>query len=394
MRMVSWGKRVVLLGIVCLVCVQFVHLFGAYCPEWLCRENTVTDYLDSNRKPWLDEEKLGKVARSQKAGLGKVGKTVMGRYRDNGISLWHANGTLKKLDAEFSVDSSDVLVFLHIQKTGGTAFGKNMVKNLIDPSSGNRTCFCREGSKRCKCYRPSNKSKEWLFSRFSTGWKCGLHADWTELTSCVDQVLDQAEGVPEKRRYFYMTLLRNPYRRYLSEFLHVQRGATWKNSRHWCGGRFASRNEIHPCFEGDTWEGVTLDEFLQCPDNLAVNRQTRMLADLELVGCYDRNYLNDLKRNDMILASAKSNLLKMAFFGIVEQIDETQFLFEETFGLHFAEKLNGSYFARGENFTLTPEQRELFLERIALDVQLYEFAVKVFRQRLETVKNWTFSVGQ
>ena len=26
-------------------------------------------------------------------------------------------------------------------------------------------------------------------SRYSTGWKCGLHPDWTELTSCVDPYL-------------------------------------------------------------------------------------------------------------------------------------------------------------------------------------------------------------
>ena len=32
-------------------------------------------------------------------------------------------------------------------------------------------------------------SKNWLFSRYSTGWKCGLHPDWTELTGCVDTYL-------------------------------------------------------------------------------------------------------------------------------------------------------------------------------------------------------------
>ena len=31
--------------------------------------------------------------------------------------------------------------------------------------------------------------KNWLFSRYSTGWKCGLHPDWTELTGCVDKYL-------------------------------------------------------------------------------------------------------------------------------------------------------------------------------------------------------------
>ena len=42
------------------------------------------------------------------------------------------------------------------------------------------------------------------------------------------------------------------------------------------------------CFPNQTdWTGVTLEDFTNCPYNLAFNRQTRMLADLELVSCYD-----------------------------------------------------------------------------------------------------------
>lgn len=78
-----------------------------------------------------------------------------------------------------------------------------------------------------------------------------MHADWTELTSCVDQELDKNEGETAKRRYFYISLLREPIARYLSEFRHVQRGATWKNSRHWCLGRQATGEELPPCYSGD-----------------------------------------------------------------------------------------------------------------------------------------------
>lgn len=73
-------------------------------------------------------------------------------------------------------------------------------------------------------------------------------------------------------RYFYITLLREPISRYLSEFRHVQRGATWRNSRHWCGGRAASDQELPKCYNGVSWRGVTLDEFAACPHNLAANR--------------------------------------------------------------------------------------------------------------------------
>ena len=73
-------------------------------------------------------------------------------------------------------------------------------------------------------------------------------------------------------RYFYITLLREPISRYLSELRHVQRGATWRNARHWCGGREASVEELPSCYTGESWKGVTLDEFMACPNNLAHNR--------------------------------------------------------------------------------------------------------------------------
>lgn len=113
-----------------------------------------------------------------------------------------------------------------------------------------RPCTCQRKKKRCHCFR-SHRNENWLFSRYSTGWKCGLHADWTELTSCVDPELDKNEGETAKRRYFYITLLREPIARYLSEFRHVQRGATWKNSRHWCLGRQATTEELPPCYSGE-----------------------------------------------------------------------------------------------------------------------------------------------
>lgn len=129
-----------------------------------------------------------------------------------------------------------------------------------------------------------------------------------------------------------------------------------------------------------------MDDFLSCPDNLATNRQTRMLAELELVGCYKKDVLFEEDKNSLMLLSAKENLQKMAFFGVVEEMEETQMLFEEVFPLRFAEKLNSSYEARGENYTLTPFQRSAILKRIDLDMQLYDFALDLFHKRVEAVK--------
>lgn len=89
---------------------------------------------------------------------------------------------------DFNIKGDDVIVFLHIQKTGGTTFGRHLVRNI----KLERPCDCHAGQKKCTCYRPGKK-ETWLFSRFSTGWSCGLHADWTELTSCVPARMDSVE---------------------------------------------------------------------------------------------------------------------------------------------------------------------------------------------------------
>ncbi|KAM6985058.1 LOW QUALITY PROTEIN: heparan-sulfate 6-O-sulfotransferase 3-B [Aplochiton taeniatus] len=81
---------------------------------------------------------------------------------------------------DFNIKEDDVIVFLHIQKTGGTTFGRHLVRNI----RLEKPCDCKPGQKKCTCHRPG-KEESWLFSRFSTGWSCGLHADWTELTNCV-----------------------------------------------------------------------------------------------------------------------------------------------------------------------------------------------------------------
>ncbi|KAL8189896.1 UNVERIFIED_CONTAM: Heparan-sulfate 6-O-sulfotransferase 3 [Gekko kuhli] len=107
----------------------------------------------------------------------------------------------------------DVMVFLHIQKTGGTTFGRHLVRNI----RLEQPCYCRAGQKKCTCHRPgaaaagdegeggggatvgADKGDTWLFSRFSTGWSCGLHADWTELTSCVPAAMERRGGCPANR---------------------------------------------------------------------------------------------------------------------------------------------------------------------------------------------------
>ena len=74
-------------------------------------------------------------------------------------------------------------------------------------------------------------SGTWIFSRYSTGWVCGLHADWTELNACVAGKMNEIAG-KKKRNFIYITNLRNATMRFLSEWKHVQRGATWYVETH------------------------------------------------------------------------------------------------------------------------------------------------------------------
>lgn len=286
---------------------------------------------------------------------------------------------------KFDLGARDVLVFLHIQKTGGTSFGRHLVQDL-DLA---KPCDCRENRKRCKCTRPGSEASFWLFSRYSTGWQCGLHADWTELTNCVDNALDQRENLfGVQRRYFYVTLLREPVQRFLSEFLHVQRGATWKQARHLCGGREPTPEELPPCFPDESWEGVQLNEFLSCPSNLAFNRQTRMLADLQLVSCYNTSALSRHERERIMLASAKENLRKMAFFGLCEQQQMSQYLFEQTFDMRFVtqfQQFNETHVASVLR-DVVPEQLERIRNLNKLDLELYEYARVLLQLRFDVTK--------
>ncbi|XP_064639171.1 heparan-sulfate 6-O-sulfotransferase 2-like isoform X2 [Lineus longissimus] len=277
----------------------------------------------------------------------------------------------------FQIEANDVLVFLHIQKTGGTTFGKHLVKNIeLD-----KPCQCYKGRKRCDCM--NGQQNMWLFSRYSTGWRCGLHADWTELKDCVEEYLTETEGYRD-RRYLYITIVRDPVDRYLSEWRNVERGATWKNAELKCNGRQATLEEVPFCFEGENWEDVKLDQFTSCPHNLANNRQTRMLSNLSLVGCYNRSAMAEDERNRIMLQSAKQNLRDMAYFGILEFQIYSQYLFEQTFRLRFIEKFVQLNVTHSSVTDITPAQKQTVINLNKLDISLYQFARDLFLQRLRT----------
>uniref|UniRef100_A0A0X3P084 Heparan-sulfate 6-O-sulfotransferase n=2 Tax=Schistocephalus solidus TaxID=70667 RepID=A0A0X3P084_SCHSO len=306
-----------------------------------------------------------------------------------------------------------VAVFLHIQKTAGSFIEMQLTKfGVLD-----LPCSCTPGIKVCDCKKDG---RLWLFCRYSVGWRCGLHADLTELTNCVPGVVDRLEEAHRVREYAYFTILRDPVERYISEWQHVRRGATWKTAKLLCAGHPPLPSEYEPCYrfsspsapmEEDpdsdnlTWAHVPLDRFARCRFNLANNRQTRMLASLEPLGCYAdlTNWTAAVpatapslsSSQQALLDSAKVNLAtRLVVFVLSEYMSYSQYLLQRAFGIVFRQTffdprasplLTHADLARQSletNGIGIADWRRLIAEHNALDLRLWEFARELFAARL------------
>ena len=155
-----------------------------------------------------------------------------------------------------------------------------------------------------------------------------------------------------------------------------------------------------------------MDRFLSCPYNLAADRQTRMLADLTRVGCYNASAMPASRRRATMIADAKSNLRRLAFFGLTERQVDTGYLFERRFGIRFRPNVgngmrrtaesdrNGAVDNHGtsifEQYNSTratdaaARLSDLELRRIRaaneLDIELYDYARQLFDRRLHKAR--------
>ncbi|CAF1490042.1 unnamed protein product, partial [Didymodactylos carnosus] len=228
-------------------------------------------------------------------------------------------------------EDNDTLVFIHIQKTAGSEFERSIVKKLKWNENNAHTCLCPQRNLtttiklRCNCKKSLNLQEPWIISRFSVGWICGVHADWTIYHRCLEHILNYLYGA-KKRRFLYATLLRDPVSRFISEYLHTRRGANWLPERLPCKKARLLRNQT-AC-----WKKQTLEEYAHCSSNSAINRQTRMLSDNSLINCSSSEFTYESLTN---LQSAKRNLMAMKFFGLTEYLELDQKLFEQLFSCHF-----------------------------------------------------------
>jgi len=134
---------------------------------------------------------------------------------------------------------------------------------------------------------------------------------------------------------------------------------------------------------------VSIDEFMDCHQNLAINRQTRMLSDLALVGCYNSSYMSSEERHVVMLRSAQNNLHKMAFFGLNEFPRISQHLFEETFDLVFLDADTHAFhrYRRSLMDQFSAKTIDKIKRINALDLKLYEFAKQLLFERFAKLKH-------
>ena len=310
----------------------------------------------------------------------------------------------------FDPHGNDTLVVIHIQKTGGSEFLRNLMHIT---RNGQHLCkvngtlnrvdqLRKELQKKRKekiwlttaCPRdPLQPSGEqWLISERTVRWICGVHASYTEFQYCLSTLA--SNQLNSNSNIHYMTFLRHPVLRYISEFLHVQRNASWSKAMNICHGQPVSPLDMPPCYPGyydkKPWTNLTLSSFISCESNWANNRQTLMVADLEAIRCFKKGVLSREERDKIILKSAMKNLESFSFFGLTEYMNESCSLFENHFGVELPVRPSVRNLASLHSGPMLPHlwNHTLFnsiLRVNNLDVKLYNFALSLFSKRAKEI---------
>ena len=300
--------------------------------------------------------------------------------------LYTGYNAYKSIEVENFNISRHVLVFLHIQKTSGREFDTFLIKNLVYYNQDmecpvfyrGRISISKNNSKNCD-YAKKKKFK-WYWGRKTAGWPCGVHPHYRILKSCITKYYPLSDP---KKDFFFFTMIREPIKRYLSEWHHQSQGATWIGPQQ---KGYCLHDNFKKCYQGNKdWKYVKLKEFIDCKYNLGNNRQTLHLSD--------SSYECENKTDERMLEEAKKNLESMAFFGLTEYQNYTQQLFLKIFSKNFklAQKFSQSNKTFADYFLKKSKQNETdripYLDKIKqlnnLDIQLYAFGKDLFFKRLK-----------
>jgi hypothetical protein len=255
----------------------------------------------------------------------------------------------------------DTIVYMHIQKAGGSVFLEHLVTvqiplervtlsndsgTLPTPDHNTQSMrLCRTsqtgGWKRIRhelCPRDWEhpNGDTWLISEKTIAWNCGIHPFYTDFKKCLqdqctynlhwreDNLKGKVMRLADHNRFHYVVMLRHPILRYVSEYLQVSRGSCWAREDK-CGSNETHQGKLKPgelkCPEQfqcqkDLKEAfltnLTLGRFLRCTESWSINRMTLMLADHELATCWDKKMYSREQR-DQILYSRVQNLIYANF---------------------------------------------------------------------------------
>ena len=156
----------------------------------------------------------------------------------------------------------------------------------------------------------------------------------------------------------YMTLLREPVRRALS--VHA----------------FLQQDGVIPV-------GTPLEEFLRTEPADRVwsvdNAQVRYLAGEG--GMNDTRPIGSCTR--AMLETAKERLRSMFMFGLVERYDESCAMLRGALGWRGGFSITSNVTTKAKKIETTPAQDALLREMNALDIELYDYAMALFAERVE-----------
>ena len=236
-------------------------------------------------------------------------------------------------------DISKTVIFLHLVKTAGTTLNQ-----VLDREYANILSF----------YIP-RESKE-LFDGFKEKLKTGNpglirgHFEW-------------GWHVFLSRPFIYITLLREPVARVISEYFYIL-GKT-----------------DHPLFDQVSAKNISIADFVK--NFLPPNLQTRKISGLTFAK--NSGIPQDLEINaDNMLKIAKENLDKyFAIVGLTEKFDETLILLKREL------RWDWPFYTR-QNVTRKKVAREnmpastieIIKEHNQLDVELYEYTRQLFNEKI------------
>jgi len=270
---------------------------------------------------------------------------------------------------QIDIKLSDRVVFIHIPKTAGDTFGA-----MIDP--------LLSGLPRCSKTQTGNLVKlaydEIVQYRLFMG-----HSSY-----------DQMELLFPSG-FLTMTFLREPIRRTVSQFKYLQRYEEIKIPIAW------KNRDV----ELQMIKNMTLDEFVVNTTfydaRMITNLQTRILGGVACKRGQEDDHTQSMSvrleklRNrydggdpdDECLEIAKERLAQAAFFGITERFQDSLFLLSFTFG--WPPLIDSLWLNRApDSHRLTklhPTTIALIQDRVDLDIQLYDFAQKLFEQRFNAM---------